>query len=864
VPVHNGSNIPTQVASSFIAIESYTVDGHLIISKHAGERTFIGRVYEMLPLTGGGSEFPTLISGILKDVPDDSLLQFNLICSPDLTLPHDLARGKEHGNETLQTLIGRQALLYEKAIAPGVLLGTPPLNKKTLYASFMVPVAEITDDVITTQKTLQNEFLSGLGNCGFHNLKVLTPQEVVSVYRKFARISEDHAAPLTDEMLDLREQVFTPNNVFDNSKPNYFLIDDKVKCAAVTPKSYPPEINSGIMNYIIGAPLNKGGAKEGGGGTISVPFIISTSIRVADQDKELARIERAISSRKNDKGLPFGLSIGKQRSGDILADLLYVREMCGDESSKIVYTAFTYFLFSEDDEQLDEAVTAVKTKLDNLNFDSQRVRYTTGVRWAQALPLNFSSKIADALCSEVIMPAQSAACLLPIYGDSIGNASRQSNHTGAAFITRRGSAYNFDCFNSKTNKNGIIFAESGAGKSFVTQYLITNALAEGTKTFLFDNGKSAEKFCNSVKGEFIQFSLENARNTSLNPFSGLTQEEFGEQLETITELILKMAYYNEPVGAGARIALGSAVRSAGGDTPSRGSIHKVIEALENAVNTATVGKTASEVMKATTDLIPRLNDFMSAPTRGPFFEGESNFNPQQAFTVFELSSLDGDPHLKQCVLFFVMNTIMNRVKKQSGRKLIMLDEAWQLLKDEGAAASIEAMYRKIRKDDGSVWVITQSIADVAGNASGQVILGQSQWKFIMQQKPEVIAKAIKDGLIVEFTDDAFFIRQLKDVYTEKDVFSEILICGGGSYEAVRLYVDRFTRAVFSSDGDDRDVVFKLMKEGKSTVEAVNIVIGNHEEEKMMWLNSIARTAFAEKYNTKDLLQELGQILRVEA
>lgn len=864
MPVHNGPNIPTQVASSFIAIESYTVDGNLIISKHAGEKTFIGRVYEMLPLTGGGSEFPNLISGILKEVPDDSLLQFNLVCSPDLTLPYDFVKGKDQGNETLQTLVGRQALLYEKARLPGTLSGTPPLNKKTLYVSFMVPVTDITDEIIAAQKTIQNEFLSGLGNCGFHNLKVLNSQEVVAVFRKFARIKEDHTAPKTDEMLDLREQVFTHNNVFDNSKPDYFLIDDKVKCAAVTPKAYPAEISGGIMNLIIGAPLNRGSAKDGGGPTVGVPFIISTSIRVADQSKESSRIERAISSRKNDKGLPFGLSIGKQRSGDILADLIYVREMCNDESSKIVYAAFTYFLFSEDDDELDEAVAVVKNILNNLDFDAQRVRYTTGVRWAQALPLNFSSKIADGLCSEVIMPAQSAACLLPIYGDAIGNANRDSKHTGSVFVTRRGSAFHFDPFISKTNKNGIIFAEAGAGKSFVTQYIISNALAEGTKTFLFDNGKSAEKFCKSVDGEFIQFSLENAHKTSLNPFSGLSQDDFGEQLETITELILKMAYYNEPIGPGARIALGSAVRSAGGDTPSRGSIQKVIEALENAVSSAPPSKTTSEVMRATTDLIPRLNDFMGAPTRGPFFEGESNFNPQQAFTVFELSSLDGDPHLKQCVLFFVMNTIMNRVKKQAGRKLIMLDEAWQLLKDEGAAASIEAMYRKIRKDDGSVWVITQSIADLAGNASGQVILGQSQWKCIMQQKPEVIEKAIKDGLIVEFTDDAFFIKQLKDVRTEKDVFSEMLICGGGSYEAVRLYVDRFTRAVFSSDGDDRNVVFRLMKEGKSTVEAVNIVIGNHEEEKMLWLNSIARTVFAEKYNVKDILKDLGKILKVEA
>jgi conjugal transfer ATP-binding protein TraC len=442
---------------------------------------------------------------------------------------------------------------------------------------------------------------------------------------------------------------------------------------------------------------------------------------------------------------------------------MYVRDVCGGDSSKIVYTGFSYFVFSEDKEELGEAVAVVKTTLNNLEFDAQQVLHTTGIRWAQALPLNFSQKIADGLCSEAIMPATSASCLLPIYGDSIGNVDRKSERTGAVFLTRRGAAYNFDPFQSNTNKNGIIFAESGAGKSFLSQYLIVNALAEGTKTFLFDNGRSAEKFCQSVDGEFIEFTIANAKNTSLNPFTGLTQDDFGEQLETITELILKMAYYNEPVGPGARIALGAAVRSAGGDTPHRSSIATVIEALQNTMDNVISTATQSEVIRATADLIPRLNDFMSAPTRGPFFEGQSNLDPKNDFTVFELSSLDGDPHLKQCVLFFVMNTIMNRVKKQEGRKLIVLDEAWQLLKDEGAAASIESMYRKIRKDNGSVWVITQSIADVAGNASGQVILGQSQWKLIMQQKHEVINKAIEDGLITEFTNDPYFIKQIKDI-----------------------------------------------------------------------------------------------------
>jgi conjugal transfer ATP-binding protein TraC len=135
-------------------------------------------------------------------------------------------------------------------------------------------------------------------------------------------------------------------------------------------------------------------------------------------------------------------------------------------------------------------------------------------------------------------------------------------------------------------------------------------------------------------------------------------------------------------------------------------------------------------------------------------------------------------------------------------------------------------------------VVTQSLRDLAGNPTGEVILSQSVWKLVMEQEPEEVDKIVAQGVMTKFAHDAFFNKLIKDIKTKKRSYSEILICGEGGYEAVRLYVDRFTSALFSTDGAERDVVFKMMRDGISPIDAVNHVIGDTKYKRQKWLKEI--------------------------
>jgi conjugal transfer ATP-binding protein TraC len=857
--VVNRPDIPTQVSSTFVHVESYTRESNLIISKPEGDSIYIGRCYEMSPLSGGGTEFAGLIQTIYKSAPDDAVLQLSLLNLPDHDVPYNLVRGKAHGNRLLQELMQRQAQLYQRAGKIGILADLPIINRKTLVVSFMTPAMLINDTTLQVALQAQNEFLAGLKACGFVDVCTRTPSELLAVYRQWPNIYDKRRELPLDELMELRHQAFGPDEIFDFSPDDHAIFNRRLYCAAVVPKALPPQVAHGLANLMIGAPLNHGPTKDGGGVRVKTPFILNTTVRVANQRKELERIERAIKSRSRaDNKLPF--SLGAENAAEISSDLEYLQQTCKDGTNKLTFTNVTAFVFSHDMDELVQARSDFKTTLNNLDFDARDVVGNIGVRFAQSLPLNYSVKIAEKLEAEALVPASVAAKLMPIFGDYRGNASASTNRTGCVYVTRRGSAYYFDPFRSNKNKNGVIGAASGSGKSFTMQHLISNELAAGTRVSLFDNGRSAKKFCEAANGDFIEFSLDAANPPSLNPFTGLSEEDFLEQAPDITSLILKAAYFNEKIESGARIAVSEAVNAAYGRARGKADINTVIEALTVIKENTDASQHKSEVQQAACNLIPRLKNFVDSPARGGYFLGDSNLAANNAFTVFELSGLDGDEHLKQCVLFFVMNTLMRQVKRTPGRKLIMLDEAWQLLKDEGAAAVMEGLYNKARKDDGSIWVITPSLRALAHNPTGEIILGQSVWKLVMEQEPEEIDKIVSEGILTKFAGDPYFNKLIKDVKTQKGSYSEILICGERTYEVVRLYVDRFTEALYSTDGDDRNVVFELMRSGMKPTDAINLVISDAQGKRAKWLKEIVGQLRAEQLSDAEIRQEIEEVL----
>jgi conjugal transfer ATP-binding protein TraC len=826
----------TKRASEMIHLETYTADSHLLISKAPGnERPYIGAVYRMSPLSGGGGEFSTVVQNVFKAVPDDSVITVSLLVQPDHDAPAVFAKGKTNGGRVILDLVERQRKLYEKALRAGTLPDMGMLNKRTVFISLAVPARKIDPETIEQAENLQGEFLTNVRDCGFADAARLSAGQLVGVYRQYADIFHPHGEVQLDQMIDLRYQIYGTDQKFDFSNSRIGVINDDTYCAVVTTKSYPEKPFHGIMNLVSGAPFNKGPTKEGGGKRIETAFILSTTVRVASQRKEWTRIESAIRSRTTAQNFPIKLGVEDTQAK--LADLLELKRQVAEDGQKFVYASTNVFLFGRKREEVVRAAATVKGTLNKLGFDARDVLGTGLVRFAQTLPLNFSSAIADKIDGEAIMASSEVGCLLPAYGDFLGNVNGAFPVTGATYLTRRGQMHCFDPFVSDSNYCGVLAAESGAGKSFNLQYMIECDLAQGAYVMLFDNGKSSKKFCRSVGGEFNEFSSGGFR-PSLNPFTGLSDDEFDEQQQTITALHVMMAYDDETPDPGATIAVNEAVKAAWGQKGDKAETATVIECLQQIVEQGQENPIKNQVITAAANLIPRLKAFVESPTRGPYFRGPSTLNPRAQFTVFELGSLGDDDHLKRVVLFCCLNVLMTRVRTIEGRKRIYVDEAQDLFAVESAAAAMEGLYLKGRKEKLAVWIIVQSLLKIASFPAGAVILRQSAWKVIMAQKSEEIDAVIDKKVMTAFADDAYFNKLLRSVESRKGFWSESLIMSEKTYEVVRLYVDKFTATLFSSEGDERDVVMRLMDEGMDVLDAVRKVMGDKKARRAEWFKKI--------------------------
>ncbi|OYU42755.1 MAG: hypothetical protein CFE44_22235 [Burkholderiales bacterium PBB4] len=326
---------------------------------------------------------------------------------------------------------------------------------------------------------------------------------------------------------------------------------------------------------------------------------------------------------------------------------------------------------------------------------------------------------------------------------------------------------------------------------------------------------------------------------------------------------MMMAFDSEDPQPGARIAMSEAVRAAFGKLQSSAEIQTVVECLEG-IRIAANGKSdLNEVEIAAGNLVPRLRAFLDCPARGQFFRGKGTINISKQFTVFEMAGLSGDDHLRKCVMFFVLNMLMTRLKTVKGRKLVLVDEAHDLFKDQLAASVMEGIYLKGRKDAVGVFVIIQSLLKFAKSPAGQVILNQSAWKLILAQEQAEVEKLFSEKVLANFSDDPFFNRLVGSVETRKGVFSEILFVGRRYYEVARLYVDKFTATMFSSEGDARDLVFELMEQGIPAVDAVHQVMGDksHSRKQLLQL-TFSQLQFEDPSLTKaDLMAHIAEMMQ---
>lgn len=774
----------------------------------------IGVCYWGDPVNGADDTTAEMLKGALSiALPEGSFVQLSIIGMPDIDHQVDRYRqrreiglgviAEESTRRMLEAYYQRRADFIQQSAAQSNLpsIGTK-IHDRRVVLSVKSPFKGITPSVNEIESLAESgaKLAESLQTCGLFMRRMNATQYLELAYRLTHPFSERKIDACRDDQL-LKEQVFVPGESIEVRKDSLvFNEDTHVQMLSVG--RWPKANSLSLMAFMIGDPL-------GANNQIKLPYHISLTMHYPNQyGKTTAMKQKAAMINYQAFGpmLRFVPKLAFKKQGmDVLVNAM-------EQGATVVEAALTVSVYSQSREEGMRQVSGLRTYLQSFDFAMGEERYVVLPSFWNSFPLYPSVESIKNTFRFKTLAIEQALTFAPIMGEWKGTSAfaKPGKGYGMLLQSRRGQLMSMDLYDSPTNYNGVIFASSGAGKSFLTQAVIMDYMSMGAKVWCIDVGRSYLKLAKLLKGSFIEFGSESG--ICLNPFSTVT--DIDTEVELIQSIIEKMAAPEDGLDDYRRSRIEEAVKAVWGRKARSATITDVAEYL-----------THQEDLR-TADMGNMLFRFTRYGSEGYWFDGQANVDMSNDLVVLELEELKGKKTLQQVVLMQIIATIQREMYlNNDGRpKILIIDEAWDLLDDPMVARFMEHAYRRFRKYGGSAIIVTQSIADLYKSDSGRAIAANSAFKLILKQTAESIEQVKKEGHLA-LGDYGFYL--LNTVHSIPGKYSEVMFYTEQGQGVARLVVDRFSQVLFSTSGAERTEVIANMEAGMDPVQAIESYISTH-------------------------------------
>lgn len=298
----------------------------------------------------------------------------------------------------------------------------------------------------------------------------------------------------------------------------------------------------------------------------------------------------------------------------------------------------------------------------------------------------------------------------------------------------------FDRF-SLENANSVVFAKSGAGKSYAVKLEILRSMMLGTDVIIIDPENEYEVLTRALGGTYLRVSLASDRR--INPFDlpkslkdevlqpgdllrnniivlqGLLKIMLGE-MTALEESILDKALNDVYAIKGITMDL----------VDPSDKIPPTMEDLESILNSMEGGQSlATRLQKYTTG------------TYGGIFNKPTNVDLSGGLMVFCIRDLEDA--LRPIAMYIILNYIWTRIRAELKKRLMIIDEAWSLMQHEDSAKFLYGLVKRARKYYLGVTTITQDVEDFVNNSYGKPIITNSSMQLLLKQAPSAIEPLAK-------------------------------------------------------------------------------------------------------------------------
>ncbi len=303
----------------------------------------------------------------------------------------------------------------------------------------------------------------------------------------------------------------------------------------------------------------------------------------------------------------------------------------------------------------------------------------------------------------------------------------------------------FDRF-SLENANMVVFAKSGAGKSFAVKLEALRSMMFGTDIIIIDPENEYQKLCDAVGGSYIRLSLNS--DVRINPFDlpkVIDSEDANDSLRA--NLVTLHGLLRLMIGGGQTSANGTTTPAL---TPSEEADldQALIDTYARAGITSdplTHQSTPPTIINLYDTLLhmegtgPALAQRLRKYTTGTFagiFSQQSNVNINNNMIVFNIRDLEDE--LRPVAMYIVLSHIWNVVRAEQKRRLLIVDEAWQLMQFEDSANFLFSLAKRARKYYLGLTTITQDVEDFMGSRMGRAIVANSSMQLLLKQSASAV------------------------------------------------------------------------------------------------------------------------------
>ncbi len=682
-----------------------------------------------------------------------------------------------------------------------------PYNKALNAAKFTNPFRKVEKGISKELDTNVQEFIASVKDTvSFVNnsrkivLKPLSESEILNVCDAYFNGFNEGFD--TDVQLK-KENIEIGNNHFDVLAVNSELCFGDVIQSSKTNDKFTSDDFVFHQGFMDGLGLN-----------LNENHILNQIIYLDDKHKWRKLLDKKIEELNKSSNFGTQNKVILKKIEDIVA------KINEDDNARIIRGHLNIIFWSREARELSTIASKIKTEFKELDI----VPYYPKGEERKHYFLNsyccFSSNFSNE--DLYVTDLKHALCLY------INNTNYKSDATGILFNDRQ---HNIpvlkDVWDEKKKRikarNFAIFAPTGEGKSFLANNILRQYFEDGVRLVIIDLGGSYSKFAKLYPDDHIILRYEQGKNLGINPFYISNESDLTpERLEDLAVFILELLASGKETTKAEEVAVKKVLLHYYATVRTGHSLATLYQFVDTKKDILMEEIKVRETHFSVYNFLHILSEYVDNGLYSFLFhvsEDQTYKIEDKRMIVFELDEVKDNKEILSVMLKLIKSAILRTIWRNKAEKgIILFDEFAKQLKFDNVLESVEFYYQAIRKQNGAIGIILQSINQLPNNSTSASILENTQ--VIYSLNNEKGYEELKNRLSLS-SHDLNQLKSIRNNLTGERKYTEMFIKIGKESNIFRLEVPNEVYAAYLTDGKESEAIMAIYEETQNMETAIN-------------------------------------------